>query len=258
MEIFVKKIRDGIFLLDEDHEATGYLIEGEDKALVIDTMNAHCDLKATVRSLTDKPLMVVNTHGHGDHIFGNMYFDEAYMNPADTDLSRMFLDTDDFREYIKERGQVMPPFKDIRGEDVIDLGGRTLEVYDVPGHTKGSIFLLLREDRILFAGDSVNHHLWLQLDRCPPVSEYVKTLESLMFLEKEADILLHGHADKEDDISLMACLLEGLREITEGKTEDDLPYEYFGGIASQHPFAVMKDKEYSSSEHVICYRKDNV
>ena len=79
-----------------------------------------------------------------------------------------------------------------------------------------------------------------------------------MFLEKEADILLHGHADKEDDISLMSCLLEGLREITEGKTEDDLPYEYFGGIASQHPFAVMKDKEYSSSEHVICYRKDNV
>ena len=207
MEIFVKKIRDGIFLLDEDHEATGYLIEGEDKALVIDTMNAHCDLKATVRSLTDKPLMVVNTHGHGDHIFGNMYFDEAYMNPADTDLSRMFLDTDDFREYIKERGQVMPPFKDIRGGDVIDLGGRTLEVYDVPGHTKGSIFLLLREDRILFAGDSVNHHLWLQLDGCPPVSEYVKTLESLMFLEKEADILLHGHADKEDDISLMSCLL---------------------------------------------------
>ncbi|MCR5528463.1 MAG: MBL fold metallo-hydrolase [Saccharofermentans sp.] len=258
MEIFVKKIRDGIFLLDEDHEATGYLIEGEDKALVIDTMNAHCDLKATVRSLTDKPLMVVNTHGHGDHIFGNMYFDEAYMNPADTDLSRMFLDTDDFREYIKERGQVMPPFKDIRGGDVIDLGGRTLEVYDVPGHTKGSIFLLLREDRILFAGDSVNHHLWLQLDGCPPVSEYVKTLESLMFLEKEADILLHGHADKEDDISLMSFLLEGLREITEGKTEDDLPYEYFGGIASQHPFAVMKDKEYSSSEHVICYRKDNV
>lgn len=258
MEIVVKKIRDDIYLLDEDHEATGYLVVGEDKALVIDTMNAHCNLKATVRSLTDKPLMVVNSHGHPDHIFGNMYFEEAYMNPEDTELSRMFLDTDAFREYIEERGQVMPPFKDIRGGDVIDLGGKTLEVYDIPGHTKGSILLLLKEDRILFVGDSINHHLWLQLDGCPPVSEYVKTLESLMFLEDKADILLHGHAGREDDISLMSCILNGLREIAEGKTGNDLPYEYFGGIARQHPFAVMKDKNYSSSEHVICYREDNV
>lgn len=258
MEIVIKKIRDDIYLMDEDHEATGYLVVGRDRALVIDTMNAHCDLRAAVRSVTDKPVTVVNTHGHPDHIFGNMYFEEAYMNPADTELSRMFLDTDAFREYLEERGQVMPPFKDIRGGDVIDLGGKTIEVYDIPGHTQGSILLLLKEDRILFAGDSINHHLWLQLDGCPPVSEYVKTLESFMFLEKEADILLHGHAGREDDISLMSCLLEGLREIAEGRTENDLPYEYFGGVARQHPFEVMPGREYSSSEHVICYREDNV
>ncbi|MBR2820562.1 MAG: hypothetical protein IKD91_01665 [Clostridiales bacterium] len=37
----------------------------------------------------------------------------------------------------------------------------------------GSIVLLLREDRVLFAGDAVNHHLWLQLDGCSPLPECV-------------------------------------------------------------------------------------
>jgi glyoxylase-like metal-dependent hydrolase (beta-lactamase superfamily II) len=257
-EIYIRKIRDGIYLLDEDHEATGYLVVGNDKALVIDTMNSHCDLKATVRSLTDKPLMVVNTHGHPDHIFGNMYFNEAYMNPLDTELAKMFIDQEAFQDLLKIKGKTMPPFKNICGGDVIDLGGRTIEVYDIPGHTKGSILLLLKEDRILFVGDSINHHLWLQLDGCPRVSEYMKNLEGLMFLQDKADILLHGHGKEEDDISLMSCLLQGLRDICDGKTKDDQPYTYFGGIAKQHHFSCYKDKHYQQDEHVICYREDNI
>jgi glyoxylase-like metal-dependent hydrolase (beta-lactamase superfamily II) len=35
-------------------------------------------------------------------------------------------------------------FKEIKGGDVIDLGGKTLEVYDLPGHTAGEIVLLLK------------------------------------------------------------------------------------------------------------------
>jgi len=38
-ELFIKEVRSGIYLLDEGHEATGYLVVGEEKACVIDTMN---------------------------------------------------------------------------------------------------------------------------------------------------------------------------------------------------------------------------
>ena len=48
------------------------------------------------------------------------------------------------------------------------------EIYELPGHTPGGIVLLLREDRILFTGDSVNHHLWMQLEGCAPLDEFVK------------------------------------------------------------------------------------
>ena len=51
----------------------------------------------------------------------------------------------------------MPPFEPIRGGEVIDLGGLHLEVIELPGHTPGGILLLLKEDRILFTGDSINH-----------------------------------------------------------------------------------------------------
>ena len=254
-KLYIKKIREDIYLLDEAHQATGYLVVGEDNALLIDTMMGYNDLAKAVRDITDKPVMVVNTHGHGDHIFGNIYFEEAYMNPEDLELARSFIEQDEFISFCKEKGRYMPPFKEIRGGDRLDLGGKTLEVYDIPGHTKGSILLLLKEDRVLFAGDSINHHLWLMLDGCPEVSAFRDTVRSLMFLQDKADILLHGHAQSEDDISLMSCFLKGLDDISEGNTSEDLPYEWFGGVSLQHKFEVVKGRSYSSDSHVICYDK---
>lgn len=46
------------------------------------------DLRAIVRSLTELPVTVVNTHGHCDHIFGNVYFDEAWLHPADLPIAK--------------------------------------------------------------------------------------------------------------------------------------------------------------------------
>lgn len=257
-KLFVKEVRPGIWLMDEGHEATGYLVVGEEKACVIDTMNGYNDLNQAVRKITDKPLVVVNTHGHGDHICGNVYLGEAYLHPADRELARMFTEDPGFVKILQERGATFPPFRDILPGDVIDLGGRTLEVFGLPGHTPGGILLLLREDRVLFTGDSVNHHLWMQLDGCLPIREYVKELDKVMFLLDRADIILHGHAREADDISLLRCLRDGAQEICEGKTEQDRPYHWFGGTDLQHPFRCDPDKQYGQEDHVICYRADNI
>lgn len=64
----VKKIDDCVWLMDDNGEATGYLVCGEKKAVVIDTMNGIADVHAVVREITSLPLTVVNTHGHCDHI----------------------------------------------------------------------------------------------------------------------------------------------------------------------------------------------
>ena len=176
------------------------------------------------------------------------------MNPKDNELAESFINAPEFIKECKKAGLTMPAFKPIKGGDVIDLGGKTLEVYDLPGHTPGGILILLKEDRILFTGDSINHHLWMQLEGCPSMGDYVKELDKVMFLEKEADFILHGHATDFDDISLMRCLRSGAVEICEGKTENDLPYQWFGGEAKQHPFKLEEGKKYQQLESVICYR----
>ncbi len=253
-ELFVKQLTPDIYLMDEAHEATGYIVVGKEKVCVIDMMNGYNDLMKTVRSITDKPVIVVNTHGHPDHIYGNIYFEEAYLNPKDLSLAESFYTVPGFIEICKETGRSMLPFKPVKEGDVIDLGGKTLEVYELPRHSPGGILLLLKEDRILFTGDSVNHHLWLMLDGCPSAGEYAKELDRILFLEEKADRILHGHAQDFDDISLIRCLKKGLEEIRDGKTDEDKPYEWFEGVDRQHPFALLHGKTYSSANSVICYR----
>ena len=253
-ELYPITLKPWLHLLDEGHMATGYVVEGEDKVCVIDTMNGFTDIKSYVRSFTDKPVILVNTHGHPDHIFGNVYFDEAYINPKDLELAQSFAEHPDFKAACEQYGFKMPPFKPIKEGDVIDLGDKTLEVYELPGHTPGGILLLLKEDRILFNGDSINHYLWMMLDGCIPMPEFVKALDRVMFLEEKADYILHGHTREFDDISLMRCLRNGAAEICEGKTENDGDYEWFGGVAKKHPFALEEGKTYSKSdETIICY-----
>ena len=253
-ELYPIKLKPYLHLLDEGHMATGYVVEGGDKVCVIDTMNGFTDIKSYVRSFTDKPIILINTHGHPDHIFGNVYFDEAYINPKDLELAESFANHPDFKAACEQHGFKMPPFKPIKEGDVIDLGDKTLEVYELPGHTPGGILLLLKEDRILFTGDSINHYLWMMLDGCLPMPEFVKSLDRVMFLEEKADYILHGHAREFDDISLMRCLRRGAEEICEGKTEGDGDYEWFGGVAKKHPYALEEGKTYSKSdETIICY-----
>lgn len=257
-KLFIKEVMPGIFLMDEAHEATGYLVVGEKRACVIDTMNGYNDLYRAVREITDKPLTVVNTHGHPDHIYGNMFFREAYLHPADRELARTFAEDPEYRKMVEERKAAFPPFRDILPGDIIDLGGRTLEVFGLPGHTPGGILLLLREDRVLFTGDSINHHLWMQLDSCLTMKQFLVELDKVMFLQDRADIILHGHAHDTDDISLLRCMRDGVQEICSGMTERDTPYTWFGGTGLQHPFRCDPDKQYQQEDHVICYRACNV
>ena len=86
-ELYIQQLKPGLYLMDEAHEATGYLVVGEKAACLIDTMNGYNDLYQAVRAITDRPVTVVNTHGHPDHIFGNVYFEEAFLHPRDMDIS---------------------------------------------------------------------------------------------------------------------------------------------------------------------------
>ena len=77
------KLAENIFHIYEPGNVYTTLIIGEEKALLIDTGYGFGDLAGFVRTLTDKPLEVVLTHGHTDHCGGNSQFPMVYMNMMD-------------------------------------------------------------------------------------------------------------------------------------------------------------------------------
>ena len=60
-----------------------YLVEGETKAALIDTGLGVGDLATYIKTLTSKPIVVILTHGHFDHIGGASFFSQAHLNEKD-------------------------------------------------------------------------------------------------------------------------------------------------------------------------------
>ena len=120
-----------------------YLVEGETKEILIDAGTKIKDLDKLVASITDKPVTLVATHVHPDHTGSAIdYFPEIYINPADT------IGIPEF----------MPNYKGkvcfLKDGEILDLGGRTLEVVFTPGHTPGSTTFVDKDAAYGFSGDS--------------------------------------------------------------------------------------------------------
>jgi glyoxylase-like metal-dependent hydrolase (beta-lactamase superfamily II) len=241
------QIREHIYLFNDNDEATGYLVLGENKALLIDTMNGFENLKKLVESITPLPLTVVNTHGHWDHIHGNIYFKQAYIHPSDIPLANQFFESPAFLEKTRQLELKPAAFLPITQGDVMDLGGITLEVFEVPGHTQGSIVLLDRKDRILFTGDSIIEQTWMQLPEALPMCDFLKSLEKIKDIRAEFDYILTGHSRNLEDASLCEAHRKAVEEVCNGDTENDVPYTWFGGECLAHP--------YGEPPRQICYKR---
>ena len=77
------QIDKGTWEIDEFDIASMFLLEGEERAMLIDTGMGVGDLRGAVEMITDKPLVVVHTHGHIDHTGNARQFDEIWLHPAD-------------------------------------------------------------------------------------------------------------------------------------------------------------------------------
>ncbi len=131
-----------------------YLLEGREKALLIDTGYAIGNLRRFVEKLTDKPISVVNTHFHPDHAGGNGEWESVMMSPgAPDDLPSMATTAGDMNAL------PYPDYEKVYLEDGgrIDLGGRVLEIkLAANGHCNSSLYLLDTTKRMLFMGDEID------------------------------------------------------------------------------------------------------
>lgn len=119
-----------------------YLVEGNDRAVLIDAGTNIPKLDKIVAGITSKPVTLMLTHGHGDHVGGAKPFTEVWVAPADEPMFK-----GNVRRY---KGEI----KHLTDGQIIDLGGRQLEVMYTPGHTSGSVTFFDKENHYGFSGDA--------------------------------------------------------------------------------------------------------
>ncbi len=129
-----------------------YLLEGKEKALLIDTGWGAGNLRAYVEKLTDKPVIVFNTHGHLDHSGGNGEWEKVYMLPGGK--------ADIFTCYRLPFDASKLPYPGyecvfVSDGDTVDLGGRVIELIDISSHSNGSLAFLDHNSGYLFVGDEL-------------------------------------------------------------------------------------------------------
>ena len=121
---------------------TVYIIEGNEKAVLIDAGTHIPNLDKIAAKITDKPVSLLLTHAHGDHVGAVKYFDEVWLNPNDSGLA-----ANSMKNY---KGTVHP----IENGQIFDLGGRVLEAFYTPGHTSGSTTFLEVGTDTGYSGDA--------------------------------------------------------------------------------------------------------
>ena len=184
-----------------------YLLEGDDRALLIDAGAWMPHLAETVAKLTDKPVSVVLTHGHGDHVGGVIGFPECWIHPADTIMIGEGARHYGIKVHLLSEGEV------------IDLGGRQIEVLATPGHTSGSVTFFDKERGYGFSGDafgSTNLLLFTNSFRT-----LIGTLDRTIAYMKANDIKIlypgHYHGDNPETLQRLLDEKRMSQEVLSGK-----------------------------------------
>ncbi len=218
-----------------------YFAHGSEKGLVIDTGMGIGDLKGYIDAMTDLPYEVALTHGHCDHAGGASQFETVYLNPIDFELEKTHASLEhrlydvfespwghpDFitkEDFVPQRTE---PYTPLSEGIVFDLGGEQVSFIALPGHTKGLLVPVLKEDRIAIIGDGLGENTLMLLEECTSIEEYRESLRHLKSFENMFDICLRFHGNGVSQKQIIDDTIELCEEVLAG-TDAKIPVKRMG------------------------------
>lgn len=116
----------------------------------------HEEIKGHVFANDLKPVKIVNTHCHFDHIMGVEFVRNEYNIPFQAHKEDAFwvdIATEQSQRFGIEMNSVSP-VNDFLTENVpVKFGKSELEIIHVPGHAPGHVVFYSKEDNFIIAGD---------------------------------------------------------------------------------------------------------
>ncbi|XP_054904738.1 metallo-beta-lactamase domain-containing protein 2 [Poeciliopsis prolifica] len=218
-----KSLGDGLFWIQErfyqsENRANIWLLRGTHQDVVIDTglglrsLPEYIDANGLLGKDPQRknPLLAIATHAHFDHSGGLHQFQQVGVHSAEVDA---LANGDNFETvtWLSDREIAVAPSPGWRARhykvkavqpthilqegDVINLGDRQLTVLHMPGHSRGSICLHDRHNKLLFSGDVVYDGAMIDWLPYSQVSDYIGSCERLIGLvdSEQVDQVLPGH-----------------------------------------------------------------
>ncbi len=161
-------------------------------------------MRAAIASVADRPVIkLLLTHHHPDHVLGNQAF-------ADVPIAALAGTT----ELLREQGNAMAENMYrlvgdwMRGTEVVlpsetlapgtlEIGGRSLRLLSLRGHTGADLAILDERSGVLFAGDILFYQRALTTPNSPGLDVWLEDLDTLEALPWKR--LVAGHGPVADD-----------------------------------------------------------
>lgn len=228
---------ENVYVLRDRAGCCANLVTGREKALLFDTGSGTGDMGCAVRKITGLPLVVINSHGHFDHIGGNHQFDTVYMHPDDFIILKSY--TPELLERWKrelagrwekegagqQKEHHYPPVHGLFHEgrdnikaldfDKLDLGGLECRIIPLPGHSRGSVGIWLPKLRLLLSGDALTPVMCLIFQNHMPSEVQYKTLKYVQAMD--FDWYLTSHHSRCFSKALISRLIRCIENSTKGK-----------------------------------------
>lgn len=209
------------------------IVVGEREALVVDTGMGPANGQRVLRkarSLTDKPLVLTITHFHPEHGYGANVFAEAgarivYNRSQQEELVEkgqsyleMFRTFGDAVAEQLEGVELVEPDELYDDRMTLELGDVTVELLHFGlAHTRGDQVVFLPLERVLFAGDLLENHIFPIVPWFPPHdadvngSRWIEVLDRLEELEPAVVVPGHGEVTGPELIGHVRSYLQDVR-----------------------------------------------
>ncbi len=234
-----ERVADDIYIFTSDlyAQVTAGAVVTPEGAILIDTL-AFPEETLQIKNYLEKRLncpvrTVINTHYHADHTFGTYLFDQALV--VSHALCRELLDTRG-RRSIEDARRSSAEFADVEvvlptmvfktGTMTVHLGNKTVELWHSPGHSPDSVVCHVREDRVLFAADTLMPVPFFVDGSFDDFAASLRALQGKTFesvVQGHGEIILRGEVDEklQSDLDYLARLKKHVEKALTRKNPEE-------------------------------------